>query len=380
VERRFRDMGRIIKIFRTTQGDWDEILPIFLLTTRNKVNKTTGFSPAMMLFGEELRLPNAIDAKVEVLQDQATELKKLVIRKALVDKVVHDKKRKLYEESQKAAEERLETIGWRVGQRAFYYVDKRTLGQNKKTTISWSGPFEVAEVRENTLVLLRNGKKAVVNQTKCVALKELSIPERDMRGRVLDKEAADKDQQDKIMKEKVQRLAQKLKAGKHKGSVSDSEEESEDDFFDDESPEEHKLRQLAKSRPKRKASYNLPDLKDGCIAVIWAFEATRLGKFLFARFVPGDREAWIRFHLFGSEHKLSVQDRVFYPTWKSGKKDVLAPDKRQGFSPFWVDIYLKDILYILRFPLQGGKIDKRDAKEMGYGTEAMVLPVEVRSG
>jgi len=200
-----------------------------------------------------------------------------------------------------------------------------------------------------------------------------------MRGRVLDKEAADKDQQDKIMKEKVQRLAQKLKAGKHKGSVSDSEEESEDDFFDDESPEEHKLRQLAKSRPMRKASYNLPDLKDGCIAVIWAFEATRLGKFLFARFVPGDREAWIRFHLFGSEHKLSVQDRVFSPTWKSGKKDVLAPDKRQGFSPFWVDIYLKDILYILRFPLQGGKIDKRDAKEMGYGTEAMVLPVEVRS-
>ena len=57
-----------------------------------------------------------------------------------------------------------------------------------------------------------------------------------MRGRVLDKEAAAEDQQDKIMKEKVRRLVQKLKAGKHKGSVSDSEEESEDDFFDDESP------------------------------------------------------------------------------------------------------------------------------------------------
>ena len=58
----------------------------------------------------------------------------------------------------------------------------------------------------------------------------------------------------------MQRQAQKLKAGKHKGSVSDSEEESENDFFDDESPEERRLRRLAKSRPKRKASYNLPDL------------------------------------------------------------------------------------------------------------------------
>ena len=204
VERRFRDMGRTIKIFGQTQRDWDEILPIFLLTTRNKVNKTSGFSPAMMLFGEELRLPNAIDAKVETLHDQATEVQKLILRKAIVDKIANDKRRKLYEESVKTAQQRLEVIDWRVGQRAYCFEDRRVLGQSMKETISWSGPFEVVEVRQNTLVLLRKGKRMTVNQTKCVALKELHIPERDMKGRALDKEATDQKEQDRIMKEKIQ--------------------------------------------------------------------------------------------------------------------------------------------------------------------------------
>ena len=53
----------------------------------------------MMLLGEELGLPNAIGCKVEIYEDQPTELQKLFVRKALVDKVVHEKRRKLFEKS-----------------------------------------------------------------------------------------------------------------------------------------------------------------------------------------------------------------------------------------------------------------------------------------
>jgi len=158
IERRFRDMGKILKIFGTTQKDWDEILPIFLLSTRNKVNRTSGYSPAMMLLGEELRLPNAIDCKVEIYEDQPTELQKLLVRKALVDKVVHERRRKLFEKSEEAAQQRLEAMDWRVGHQAFYYVSKRALGQNKKTTISWSGPLDVVEVRKHVGLASKRGK------------------------------------------------------------------------------------------------------------------------------------------------------------------------------------------------------------------------------
>ena len=66
------------------------------------------------------------------------------------------------------------------------------------------------------------------------------------------------------------------------------------------------------------------------------------------------------------------------PTWKSGRRDILAPSKRSGFSPFWVDIYLRDILYVLKNPLQGGRISTEDAKAMGLGVDMMVLPASMR--
>jgi len=374
VERRFRDMGRAIRIFGETHGEWDEILPIFLLATRNKVNKTTGFSPAMLLFGQELRLPNAIDAKVEEYHDQSTEYQKLLNRRALVDKVVHDKKYKLFQESEQEAQHRLELADWRVGQKAYMYVDRRIIGESRKGTISWCGPFDVVEVRKTTLVLLKNGKRVTANMTKCVGLKEPKIPDRDMRGRALDKEATDKKEQDRIMKAKVERLAPKLKTKARRTSVSDSEEELEEESAEeDDSPEEQKLRKLARQRPLKKRTYGLDHLRDNSIDVIWAFEAMRLAKFMFARCVPGDKEPWVRFHLYGSEQRLTERNRAFRPTWKTGNRDVLATEKRRGFAPFWVDIYLQDVLYVLKHPLKDGVMDERDVQEMGYGEDIVTL-------
>jgi hypothetical protein len=39
------------------QRDWDEGLPLFLLAYRASTNDTTGFTPASLVFGRELRLP-----------------------------------------------------------------------------------------------------------------------------------------------------------------------------------------------------------------------------------------------------------------------------------------------------------------------------------
>ena len=176
IERRFRDMGKAIKIFGQTHGEWDDILPIFTLATRNKLNKTTGYSPAMLLYGQELRLPTAIDAKVETWHDQPTELHKLLVRRKMVDEVINNKKEKLHNESVQEAEGRFKLIDWKVGQKVYCYVDRRAIGQSKKEWIRWSGPFEILEVRDSVLVLSRNGKKITMNQTKCIALKEPEGP------------------------------------------------------------------------------------------------------------------------------------------------------------------------------------------------------------
>ena len=75
--------------------------------------------------------------------------------------------------------------------------------------------------------------------SKCVGLKEPKIPDRDMRGRALDKEATVKKEQDRIMKAKIERLSQKLKTKARRTSVSDSEDELEEESAEeDDSPEE----------------------------------------------------------------------------------------------------------------------------------------------
>ena len=376
IERRFRDMGRAIRIFGETHGDWDDILPMFVLATRNKVNKSSGYSPATLLYGEDLRLPTAIDSKVAEWQDQPTELQKLIIRRRLVEEVIRQKKLKLFEESQDVARKRFERFDWKVGQQAYYYLDQRTVGQSKKATIRWTGPYEVVEVRDMTLVLLRDGRRITVSQSKCISLRNPDIPDRDMRGRALDKLATDHKLQDAITKEKVAKLAKKLKAkGRRKVAESDSEEDELDEILEKaEPPEEIRRRQLAQRRPEKKYEYKLTDLKENStITIIWTFGTTRLSKFMFWRRVEGDKEPWLRFHLYGSEQKLAEKSRRYLPTWKSGTRDVLAQMKKGNYSPFWVDIYLDDVIYILKYPLKSGRIDDRDLQAMGYGTEMQVF-------
>ena len=39
------------------QEEWDQYLPKILLALRASIHETTGFSPGMLMFGRELRLP-----------------------------------------------------------------------------------------------------------------------------------------------------------------------------------------------------------------------------------------------------------------------------------------------------------------------------------
>jgi hypothetical protein len=39
------------------QKNWDEQIPFVMLAYRSSINETTGFSPSMLMFGHEIRLP-----------------------------------------------------------------------------------------------------------------------------------------------------------------------------------------------------------------------------------------------------------------------------------------------------------------------------------
>ena len=76
---------------------------------------------------------------------------------------------------------------------------------------------------------------------------------------------------------------------------------------------------------------------------------------------------------------MSVRDfkdkEIFRPVWLDEKKKDAYERKNERYEEFWVDLYPKDILFILRHPLVGGKLDKRDKTEIEktWGDNMVIL-------
>ena len=62
-ERLIRTVTGVIAKVAEEQEEWDQYLPKVLLALRASTHETTGFTPSMLMFGRELRLP--IDAMRE---------------------------------------------------------------------------------------------------------------------------------------------------------------------------------------------------------------------------------------------------------------------------------------------------------------------------
>jgi len=224
-----------------------------------------------------------------------------------------------------------------------------------------------------TLVLMRNGRKATLSKTRCIGLKELEIPDRDVQGRAKEGAASDAKQQSALMKKKVADLAEKLR--KRKKTVSDDDESSEEELFNDNvDPVEEEKLTIVKKRPVRKRAYGAANLTKDALVVLWAYETTRLAKFMYVHRPTGWSTDWIRCHLLGSEEKRHSK-RPYLPVWKTGgKQDYLARSmRRPSHAPFHVDIDYADIIDVLEHKLIDGKIDPRDLKEMGYGERLQIF-------
>ncbi|CAB0010942.1 unnamed protein product, partial [Nesidiocoris tenuis] len=61
VERLNRTLSKYLAQFvNHCQNDWDEKIPLFLMAYRSACNATTGLSPAQLMYGRDLRLPEVL--------------------------------------------------------------------------------------------------------------------------------------------------------------------------------------------------------------------------------------------------------------------------------------------------------------------------------
>ena len=178
VERMNRTLEAMLKQYSDdNQGNWDLILPYCAAAYRSSVHDSTGYSPNMMMFGRETRMPidllvphpeeegegHLITADMYVdnlkrLLRQAFEIARRNLGKATA--------RQMENYNRKASDKKFEK-----GMSVWLYNPKRKVGRSPKLDIPWEGPYLIVAVLNDVLLEIQKspkGKSRVVHQDKVV--------------------------------------------------------------------------------------------------------------------------------------------------------------------------------------------------------------------
>ncbi|UYV84725.1 K02A2.6-like [Cordylochernes scorpioides] len=148
VERFNRTLASQLSLFvAQNQRDWDSQLPILLMAYRSSVHETTGYSPAKMLFGRELKLPCDLifgcpnsfgEGSNEFVDRLHSRLEK-----------VHRWAREKLEIASEAMKVRYDTHACgndlQEGGQVWLYNPKKKKGLSPKLQKSWEGPFRIVK-------------------------------------------------------------------------------------------------------------------------------------------------------------------------------------------------------------------------------------------
>lgn len=146
VERFNRTILNHLSVFVSrNQRDWDQKLPLFLLAYRSAVHETTGYTPAQLLFGRDLRLPcdilfgcpqDVLPSPVEYLQDLQERLKTIHHFTRERINISTDRMKLRYDVNANQAE-------FKENDKVWLWNPKRQKGLSPKLQNHWEGPYIV---------------------------------------------------------------------------------------------------------------------------------------------------------------------------------------------------------------------------------------------
>nr|CAH8829254.1 unnamed protein product [Trichobilharzia regenti] len=167
VERTNRTIKHLLRAFlhNAPENTWDDVLPQCLLAYRSSVHSSTGFSPALLLFGHELRLP--VEIRTPLLPYEKIDCIPYVrnLRHHL-DTAYNLTRRHLQSSSQhqKSNYDRFaHGPTYSPGDYVWLHRPSVPAGSCPKFYAPWKGPYEIVQHRPPTTYVLRNLRRPQEN-------------------------------------------------------------------------------------------------------------------------------------------------------------------------------------------------------------------------
>uniref|UniRef100_A0A0K8SDR7 Integrase catalytic domain-containing protein n=1 Tax=Lygus hesperus TaxID=30085 RepID=A0A0K8SDR7_LYGHE len=156
------------------QRDWDRHLPLALMAYRATDHASTGFSPALMMFGRELTLPVTLLYGRVPHQTTTTEFAKaLQQRLESVHQGARDKLCKAAANLKRRYNARAGMPTFKEGDHVWCYLPRRKVGYCPKLQSPWVGPCRVKKQITEVIyrIKLPSGKEYVLHADRLAKYK-----------------------------------------------------------------------------------------------------------------------------------------------------------------------------------------------------------------
>jgi hypothetical protein len=157
IENWHRSLKSFLKTAIQSYADnWEEVIPMFMMSYRSAVHSSTKFSPHYLLFGREMKLP--LDLTLKINQDKEYKPTEYVasLRKQL--EVAHEEARKNNLAAQRYQKEyfdrKLRVWVFKPGDKVLIFSPSLKSGETPKLHLSWSEPYTIIQQISDTNYLV----------------------------------------------------------------------------------------------------------------------------------------------------------------------------------------------------------------------------------
>ena len=196
----------MLKIYcNKLQDNWHLFLPLCLFAYRTSVHSSTGYTPAYLTYGRELRQPSDVSQEFEqprqstvIDPDDYEQMTKLALQEAR--RVATQNVKKAFDNQKKYYDKHVTPKKFVVGEIVYIYMPSNKPGFTPKLKAQFQGPFVIKEVRLPKVLVKRCNSAdsefwAHVNRCKVLnktpPVRETDSIEKDSLKAIIEEETSD---------------------------------------------------------------------------------------------------------------------------------------------------------------------------------------------